>query len=773
MNKQEQFSALPAFFRGYPQACCWKKQYRKNRLTKIPYQVRTGKCAKVNEPAHFVPMTEAIEKVDSFDGVRIRLSGSLVMMDIDHCREGDGWSLEAQEVLDHFSSTYAEVSPSGNGIHLYALVEEGFVLDTSAYYLHAGSFEIYMEGATNRFSTLSANVLHACEVTEQTQAVRWFLERFMRRPARQSSTVAIEKHSGLSDDEVLRKANACVQGERFRALWEGRWQELYPSQSKADEALCGTLAFFCGRDIEQMDRLFRHSALMRDKWDALRGEKTYGQRTLEIAIRNCTKVYQPDFGRVSAEEEFSDRLEKMRSLNPLKHYRLTDIGFAKLFMDVYEDCLCYVPERKSWYYFNGKVWTHDVGSVFAAKQCMDFVTLLFFLVKDIEEESRRSSFAKKVAALQKRSARVNLLKDAEVHRVRKMADFDALPHLFNCNNGTLNLLTETFSAHNPKDYLTKLADVDYDPAARAPRFERFIDEIMVLDQERIRFLQKICGYALTGDTRFECIIFYFGPTTRNGKGTLCETLLLVLGDYGMTARPELIMQKHFANSSSPSEEVARTRGARAIMISEIPKGEQLNASLVKTLSGGDSVNARFLHENSFDFRPQFKIFINTNYLPQVNDVTLFRSGRVLIVPFERHFTETEQDKTLKAQFRSETTKSAVLNWMLEGYRLLQKEGLKPPQTVIEATKSYEQESNKVLLFLEECLKAGSNFEVRTRDVYEQYRLWCEANGLYPESMRTFKQSLEGIATVVRKRPQAGGEKTTLLLGYRFPDDFLT
>ena len=145
--------------------------------------------------------------------------------------------------------------------------------------------------------------------------------------------------------------------------------------------------------------------------------------------------------------------------------------------------------------------------------------------------------------------------------------------------------------------------MEYDPAARAPRFERFIDEIMVLDQERIRFLQKICGYTLTGDTRFECVIFYFGPTTRNGKGTMCETPLLVLGDYGITARPELIMQNHFANSSSPSEEVACTRGARAIMISGISKGEQLNASMVKTLSGGDSVNARFLHENSFDFRP--------------------------------------------------------------------------------------------------------------------------------------------------------------------------
>ena len=151
MNKQEQFLALPEFFRNYPQACCWKKQYRQNRLTKIPYQVRTGKYAKVNEPAHFVPMIEAIEKVGSFDGIGIRLSGSLVMIDIDHCREEDGWSLEAQEVLERFSTTYAEVSPSGNGIHLYALVEEGFVLDTSAYYPHADLFEIYMEGATIAF----------------------------------------------------------------------------------------------------------------------------------------------------------------------------------------------------------------------------------------------------------------------------------------------------------------------------------------------------------------------------------------------------------------------------------------------------------------------------------------------------------------------------------------------------------------------------------------------------------------------------------------------
>jgi len=248
-----------------------------------------------------------------------------------------------------------------------------------------------------------------------------------------------------------------------------------------------------------------------------------------------------------------------------------------------------------------------------------------------------------------------------------MEEFDADRYLLNCENGTLDLRTMQFRDHDPEDRLTKMAHVSYDPAATCTRFERYIDEIMSSDAERARFLQKALGYAVSGDTRHECMFFLYGETTRNGKGTLMESILRVMGDYGRAVRPETIAQKQNVNSQNPSEDIARLAGIRFANISEPSRGLVLNAAQVKSMTGNDTLNARFLNENSFDFQPQFKLYVNTNYLPVISDMTLFSSGRVLIIPFDRHFEEWEQDKTLKAAFSEPEAKSAILNWLLKGY----------------------------------------------------------------------------------------------------------
>lgn len=284
-------------------------------------------------------------------------------------------------------------------------------------------------------------------------------------------------------------------------------------------------------------------------------------------------------------------------------------------------------------------------------------------------------------------------------------------------------------------------------------------------QIKVHFYKKHWGYALSGDSRFECLFFLYGATTRNGKSTLMESVLRVFGDYGLTVAPETIAAKQ-RNSSGPSEDLARLAGIRLANISEPSRGMRLNAAQVKSMTGNDSINARFLHCNSFDFRPQFKLYINTNYLPSVDDMSLFSSNRVRVIPFDRHFEPQEQDPNLKHLFAEEDAKSAILNWLIAGWRLLQKEGLNSPAAVVEATKEYSHDSNKIALFAEDNLEPDANREVRTSEIYAHYKVWCEVNGCLPENSTNFKKSLQAIGTVVRKRPRDGSEKTTLLLGYR-------
>lgn len=406
------------------------------------------------------------------------------------------------------------------------------------------------------------------------------------------------------------------------------------------------------------------------------------------------------------------------------------------------------------------------------KLCMKLANLLHILALYIEDEHKRKAYVKFSNRWQARGYRVSVLKDAEVHHPLNVSDFDKDPYLLNCNNGTLNLRTMEFYAHRSSDYLSKMADVIYDSKSLNERWNIYIDEIMSGDKEKAKFLQKILGYGLTGDTRHECMAILYGMTTRNGKGTLCESILKVLGTYACASRPETLALKNKVNSSGPSEEIARLAGVRFVNIPEPGKGLPLNVAQVKSLTGNDTINARFLHENSFDFKPQFKIYINTNYLPIVNDVTVFTSGRMLIIPFDRHFTEEEQDKTLKSEFAKEEVKSAILNWLIGGYKLLQKEGLTIPDSVKDATLKYQKESDKIAIFMEDCLEEGKDYEVRTSEVYERYRSWSLENGYYLESMKTFKQSLESKATIKRKRPKDGKHKTTVLIGYRLISEFL-
>ena len=448
---------------------------------------------------------------------------------------------------------------------------------------------------------------------------------------------------------------------------------------------------------------------------------------------------------------YGDYRNVIKKLDPYSNpkYSTTDNGSGRLFSDIVKGQARYVASRKSWFIYDGTRWAPDEGNMATMEMCKTIGDALNRYAFDIKDEKKRQEYLRYTIRWLSRNYRKTILDDAASVYNIGMGEFDADVNLLNCKNGTLDLKTMKFRSHNPDDKITKIADVVYDPG----------------DADKSAFLQKALGYALSGDSRFECLFFLYGATTRNGKSTLMESVLRVFGDYGLTVAPETIAAKQ-RNSSGPSEDLARLAGRRLANISEPSRGMRLNAAQVKSMTGNDSINARFLHCNSFDFRPQFKLYINTNYLPSVDDMSLFSSNRVRVIPFDRHFEPQEQDPNLKHLFAKEESKSAILNWLIAGWQLLQKEGLNSPAAVVEATKEYSRDSNKIALFAEEKLIEDRTGEARTAAVYERYKEWCDVNGCMPENSTNFKKSLQAIGTVVRRRPRDGSEKTTLLLGYR-------
>jgi putative DNA primase/helicase len=424
-----------------------------------------------------------------------------------------------------------------------------------------------------------------------------------------------------------------------------------------------------------------------------------------------------------------------------EQYPCTDIGTAKLFYDLHRDIIRCVDESDKWYVYDGRRWAKDERGFKVMEMCKAFAGAYHKyaeMVFDGSEESK--AFMKYGTGLTGRKRRESLLCDAKSVAPVSLSVFDRNKYLLNLQNGTYDLAKMEFRSYCPNDYITKRLNAKYNESAVCERWEKFIHEIMCGDYEVMKFLQKVMGYALSGDTSLECFFILHGSTTRNGKSTLTETIGHIMGDYARTIQPETLSRRS-TDGSKPSPDIARLKGARLVNMPEPEKGLELNIALVKQLTGGDTYTGRFLNENPIEYKPEFKILINTNHLPRTSDDTVFSSDRVKIIPFDRHFSPEEQDNSLKKLFRKNDSKSGILNWMIEGYRLLQSEGLTVPDKIKSATLAYRQEVDIIGSFLTDCTARQDGNRLPTSELYAAYASWAKDNGYRQMNNKNFVSDL--------------------------------
>lgn len=414
-------------------------------------------------------------------------------------------------------------------------------------------------------------------------------------------------------------------------------------------------------------------------------------------------------------------------------YPQNDIGIARLFFDLHNNAIRYVAEAKSWYAYNGQRWDKDDGGFKAMEFCKSFVQSFGDYANQTHADD--NEFLKWADKLTTRRNREAILRDAMSIAPVSISNFDRDLMLLNVQNGTFNLRTFTLQPHNPADMITKLAPVKYNQKARCPRWDKFIDEVMCGDRDLAIYLQKALGYALTGLTEYEVFFILYGEKTRNGKTTLLETIANVLGDYSRNTQAQSLARRSI-DGSAATPDMARLKGARFVTVPEPEKGLELNIALIKQLTGGDTYTARFLNANCFEFKPEFKLFITTNHLPHTADDTVFISGRVKIIPFDRHFSEQEQDTGLKKYFRKSINKSAIFNYLVEGQRLIREMGFDAPPRVEAAIEAYRSEADILGLFLSEYTRSEEKSRLATSALYSCYTSWAKDNGYRPMSSKT-------------------------------------
>jgi putative DNA primase/helicase len=425
---------------------------------------------------------------------------------------------------------------------------------------------------------------------------------------------------------------------------------------------------------------------------------------------------------------------------PHQRYKRTDYGNAERLVDRHGHRLRFCAGL-GWLVWDGRRWQrdHDRGAMRLMKET---VRAMWFELAEIADPDAKSPFCSFLLRSESEPRLKAALKlaESEASVVVSASELDREPWLLNVTNGTLDLRTGELRAHDPADLLTKLSPVTFEGDARSPLWESFLERITGGDDDLRCFLQRAVGYSLTGDTREEKLFFAHGPAA-SGKSTFLEAIKAVLGDYATTADFESFLKKK--SDAGVRNDIARLAGTRMTIGIEVDEGKRLAEGLLKTLTGGDTITARHLYKEFFEFLPQFKLWLAANARPRVSASDSGMWRRIVQVPFAEAIPEEERDPRIKLQLKGDPqVQSAVLAWALEGCRAWQEQGLLVPERVRRYTEEYRAENDPLADFFDERCVFEPRAVVRRSELRRAYEEWARENGEWPVAPRTLAGALK-------------------------------
>jgi P4 family phage/plasmid primase-like protien len=417
----------------------------------------------------------------------------------------------------------------------------------------------------------------------------------------------------------------------------------------------------------------------------------------------------------------------------LRRYHLTDYGNAERFVAQHRDAVRYCWSAHAWHVWTGTHWDDEARAVI--RQKAKATVRRIYREVDLAASDDEAKAIVKHASQSEAAPRLQaLLELAQSEPGIPIAptDFDRDPWLLNAQNGTIDLRSGELRPHRRTDLLSKIIPLDYDPDARCPRWEQFIDEITAGRPALGAFLQDAVGYSLSGDTRERAFFVGFGGG-RNGKTKLYEAIEALLGPYAEHTPVQTLLAKR--DPDRPANELAALRGVRFVSASEPAEGARFDVALVKALTGQDPITARFLFKEFFTYIPEFKIWLMTNHKPGIRETQDAIWDRVKLIPFEVRFYHPDeaapagaprQDLFLDQKLRDELP--GILRWAIEGCLLWQRDGLGVPEEVLAATNAYRAEMDILGAFLADICVVHERASVPSATLYTAYSTWCERSG---------------------------------------------
>ncbi len=725
----------------------WKYMQRpgEDHKRKVPINAMDGQPAKSNDPVTWCDFDTACLGKERFglDGIGFMFSGDGIFgIDIDHCYDPETRELDpaAAEIIETVQS-YTELSPSGTGIHILC---KGALPEGRK---RRGAVEMY---STLRYFTVTGNQFGLeypfSDCTERVAVMhRKYLGEEETAGGAQKAALPIPAGRGtnadMTVDAILRRMFDSKHGQKLQDLYNGSWEQYGigdGSQSSADQAFCNTLAFWCRCDAALMDAIFRRSRLYRQKWDKRRGAKTYGQITIDRAIKDCRDIWEPQervqrpapavppppqntFNEVPVMENTT-----VGETGQRKYYTYDDTGNAQRFRDANAGLIHYNHVDGCWIYWDGVRWASDENGEIkrrADKMLADMAKDL----KEMQDDPAYNAYKKHLSRSRSHRGKEGFIAEARhLEGVPVLpSEMDRAGNAFNVRNCLISLKTGRTAEHDKKYMISKLAPVIYDENARCPRWDRFIEEVTCGDKSLQLYLQRMIGYCMTAYTKEQCMFFLYGNGS-NGKSVFVDTIAYMLGEYAASCQPETVMMRDRNNTARG--DLARLKGARMVVTSEPNDGCRLDEGIVKQMTGGteNKLTARFLYGREFEFSPEFKIVMSTNYKPVIKGTDNGIWRRVRLIPFTAEFTKENRDPQLTEKLRRELP--GILNWAIAGAVGWCKEGLPPCAVVDQAVQEYRSEMDRVQQFLDDCTTRSESSSTQSSTLYKCYKAWCSEQG---------------------------------------------
>ncbi|EUZ69752.1 hypothetical protein O552_00835 [Staphylococcus sp. M0480] len=721
--------------------CVWKFENRNGKRTKIPFNAATGEFAKSNDKSTWSSYETAVN-AEGVDGIGFFFEPPYLGIDIDDIdddlhrfKQGDKLDNIVSEFNEAFKS-YTEVSPSGNGLHI---IVKGKIPGSRR---RKGNIEMYDSG---RFFTMTGkNIGKYKDVTEVSEQVfktiynKYLPDNTIKYPTTNNYQ---ENIHNLSEIDVINEIYNSKQAKLFDDLMKGNYEPYYTSHSEADMALANILAFWCAKDYSQMDSIFRQSNLYRDKWDEKRKNSTYGEQTLFKAINEVNNIYTPKQEREENPLRYALShifdAEKKDKEYPIRSY--DDTGNADRFIDRYGHLYKHSYITNKFYIYDGQKWKVDDRG--AIRKLIDEMIESIKNEKvlhseDVTEEEAREAFQKYYKKTRGTQSKKNIMNELMHRKTVTPDEFDKDDMLLNVANGYIDLTSRELYKHDINRMFSQIANTDYSEKMQPAVWLDFLNDIFAGNKAVIRYIQKALGYSLTGSTREQVMFILFGKG-RNGKSIFVETIAEILGDYSNNMQAKSLMVKKNDNVNT---DIARLSKARFVTSSEPNEGFRFDEGLIKQITGGDKVTARFLYAEEFEYTPKFKIWVSTNHKPIIRGTDDGIWRRLVLIPFDVQIPEEKVDKDLKYKLLREAP--AILNWMAEGAYMWMREGLELPEKLKASSKAYRTEMDVIEQFIEDECKRVDDGRVKANELYSVYKNWANENNAYKMSNKDFGQKMK-------------------------------